>query len=202
MVISNNDLDDEHDNTFVNVLGIVLAGGQSSRMKVDKSTLHVNNVSNLERAINLLTSCGISEVVVSGNALGQIPDIYQKGGPLSGIFSVITSKKPTAVLIIPIDMPLLDTQTLNILLTQGIEQTSACCFQQHSLPIYLPVTEPLVSFLSREFLSERYTRYNKGPSFKHLLKHIGCHYIVQPHSNILSNANTPQQWQEIKQLIN
>jgi molybdopterin-guanine dinucleotide biosynthesis protein A len=207
MVISNNDFHDEHDNTFVNVLGIVLAGGQSSRMKVDKSTLRVNNVSNLERAINLLTSCGINEVVVSGNALGQIPDIYQKGGPLSGIFSVITSKMPTAVLVIPIDMPLLDTQTLNALLTQGqltqdVTQTSACCFEQHSLPIYLPVTELLISFLSREFLSERYTLYNKGPSFKHLLKHIGCLYIVQPHSSILSNVNTQQQWQDIKHLIN
>lgn len=198
-VIDNNALAGTAHNS--EVLGIVLAGGLSSRMKVDKSRLIANNMSNLDRAIHLLTSCGLNEVVISGHAPGQIPDTYQQGGPLSGILSVIVTKKPTAVLVIPIDMPLLDTHTLNTVLTQGIAQDSACCFDAHSLPIYLPITDQLVSFLTKEFSSERFSVHHKGPSFKHLLKHIGCHVITQPDSHRLSNANTPQQWQAIKPLI-
>jgi len=187
------------------VIGIVLAGGKSSRMKVDKSTLCINKVSNLQRGINLLKSVGLDDVAVSGNAPGQICDIYKQGGPLSGILSVInvknsdnSSQKISAVLVIPVDMPLLDTQTLSLVLSQGIKHNSACCFDAHSLPIYLPITDQLIDFITNEFSSERFVKYDKGPSFRHLLKLIGCHTITPPHSNILTNANTPQQWQAIK----
>jgi len=205
MTANNCQDDDVVDSKTTNVIGIVLAGGQSSRMKVDKSTLCINKVSNLQRGINLLKSVGLDDVVVSGNAPGQIYDIYKRGGPLSGILSVIdaksrdnSSQKISAVLVIPVDMPLLDTQTLSLVLSQGIQHNSACCFDAHSLPIYLPITDQLIDFLTNEFSSDRFVKYNKGPSFRHLLKLIGCHTITPPQSTILSNANTPQQWQAIK----
>lgn len=191
------------------ILGIVLAGGQSSRMKTNKATLCIDGVSNLERASQALNNCDVSNVVISGSHIQEkhIKDRYPNGGPLAGIFSVLlTTKeskdKPSALLIIPVDMPLLTPRLLNTLIQQGIKNNTACCYKSHNLPIYLPVTDKLIEFLTNEFLSERFTKYNKGPSFKHLLKHISCEFITTPDVGMLANANTPEQWDKISQLIN
>lgn len=190
------------------ILGVVLAGGQSSRMNTDKATLCINGVSNLERALETLNNCDVNDVVVSGSHIEEkhIKDLYPNGGPLSGIFSVLlTTKeskdKPSALLIMPVDMPLLTPKLLNTLIQQGINNNTACCYQSYNLPIYIPVTGKLTEFLTNEFLSERFTKYNKGPSFNHLLKHIGCQFITTSDVGLLANANTPEQWNNISQLV-
>lgn len=186
-------------NDSISTVGVVLAGGQSSRMHADKATLSINGVNNLERAVATLNNCSLSDIVISGNE--HIQDRHKNGGPLAGILSVIQDLKPenqsTALLVIPIDMPLLTPQLLNTLVEQGIKNNSACCYHSYNLPIYLPITDKLFNFLTDEFLSDRFTKYNKGPSFKHLLKYIGCHFMETPNTNLLVNANTPEQWNNL-----
>jgi len=189
------------------ILGVVLAGGQSSRMNVDKATLEINGVSNLNRALDTLQKCLIDEVVVSGSHLQNkhIQDRYPNGGPLSGIFSVLLemnqTKQPLALLVVPVDMPLITPSLLNSLIENGLTENTACCYKSYNLPMFLPVTSLLLEFLTNEFLSERFTRYNKGPSFNHLLKHINCQFIEPLNADLLANANTPQQWHKINQLF-
>lgn len=185
------------------VIGVILAGGQSSRMNTDKAALSINGVKNLERAVELLNNCKLDDVVISGQ--NYIEDHYKNGGPLSGILSVIQELKSEnqkkAILVIPIDMPLLTPQLLNTLIEQGIKHNSACCYYSYNLPIYLPITEELFNFLNDEFLSPRFTKHNKGPSFKHLLKYIDCHFINTTNIDLLINANTPEQWNNILKVI-
>ena len=76
------------------------------------------------------------------------------------------------------------------------------CFYFHSFISYNLFISIIVFILTNEFLSERFTKYNKGPSFKHLLKHISCEFITTPDVGMLANANTPEQWDTISQLIN
>lgn len=184
-----------------NTTGVVLVGGKSSRMKVDKSTLTIDGQTNLQRAQSLLCCCDINEVVMSGKAVGQIPDHYIGGGPLAGILAVINAKRPSAILAIPVDMPLLTPQIINPLINHGQQLTRACCYQDYSLPIYLPVTDALIDFLNDEFTSPRYNIHHKGPSFKHLLKHIGCEYLPISQPQLLANANTPEQWNLVINLL-
>lgn len=189
------------DAEIFNTMGVVLVGGKSSRMKVDKSTLIIDGHTNLQRAQTLLTRCDVNDVVMSGKAVGQIPDHYIGGGPLAGILAVINAKQPAAILVIPVDMPLLTPDIINPLINHGQKLSLACCYQDHSLPIYLPVTDTLIDFLDDEFTSTRYRVHHKGPSFKHLLKHIGCEYLPTPQPQLLANANTPAQWNSVIQLL-
>lgn len=190
---------DDFSHKPTSVIGVVLTGGQSSRMKTDKASLAIDGINNLDRAIKLLNNCALDNIVISGHH--HIKDSYPNGGPLSGILSVLLSLKPedktTGLLVIPVDMPLLTAQLLNKLIEQGKKHNSACCYDSYNLPIYLPITDKLINFLQNEFLSERFTQLNKGPSFKYLLKHIGCHSIKPINTDLLINANTPEQWDKI-----
>ena len=73
--------------------GVVLAGGQSSRMGSDKANLILKNKTLLQNACELLTAAGASDVLISRNvqsATAQyIADIYPGSGPLGGIYSTL-----------------------------------------------------------------------------------------------------------------
>ena len=69
--------------------GVVLAGGQSSRMGSDKANLILKNKTLLQNACELLTAAGASDVLISRNVQSTtaqyIADIYPGSGPLGGL---------------------------------------------------------------------------------------------------------------------
>lgn len=98
-------------------LGVVLAGGNSSRMGQDKATLKLaSGETFLERAIaNLAQVC--RSVAVSGRAVDQadvfsIADVKPQFGPAMAVWSAVRFAQQRgfeAVLVIPVDMPLIDS---------------------------------------------------------------------------------------------
>lgn len=179
-----------------NVLGILLNGGQSRRMQTDKGMLSINGLTNVDRMRALLSGCLVNDVMISGRHENSITDVYPQGGPLSGILSVILEKKPCAVVVVPIDMPLLTSNAINALITQGLAQQKACCYESYSLPVFIPVTDLLIDTLTGEFESDRYQQDGKGPSFRYLMSKIGCRYLPAVDSQELINTNTPQEWDD------
>lgn len=185
-----------------NVLGILLNGGQSRRMQTDKGMLSINGLTNVDRMRALLNDCLVNDVITSGRHENSIADVYPQGGPLSGILSVILEKKPCAVVVVPIDMPLLTSSAINALITQGLAQQKACCYESYSLPVFIPVTDLLIDTLTGEFESDRYQQDGKGPSFRYLMSKIGCRYLPAVDSQELINTNTPQEWDDVvKRLV-
>lgn len=182
------------ESTHTNVLGILLNGGQSRRMRTDKGMLSIDGLTNVDRMNALLSRCQVTEVITSGQQANSIADLYPQGGPLAGILSVIVKKRPSAVMVIPIDMPLLTPKAINALINQGLAHQKACCYESYSLPVFIPVTDLLIDTLTGEFESDRYQQDGKGPSFKYLMSKIGCHYLPAVDSQELINTNTPQEW--------
>ena len=171
-------------------LGVVLAGGQSSRMQKDKANLQRNHQSMLEFSQSILRQCEVDDIVVSGNNY-QIKDSFQQLGPLSGIFSVIEQCPASALLIMPIDLPLLSAKTLKHLKVIGELSQQACSYKNHPLPLYLPVTSFVELFLQNNLSNKS----NKGPSIRQLLTAIPHKELDVPDSKCLFNTNTPEQWQ-------
>ncbi|WP_435273804.1 molybdenum cofactor guanylyltransferase [Psychrobium sp. nBUS_13] len=182
------------ESTHTNVLGILLNGGQSRRMRTDKGMLSINGLTNVDRVHALLSRCQVTEVITSGQQANSIADLYPQGGPLSGILSVIVKKRPSAVMVVPIDMPLLTSGAINALINQGLAHQKACCYESYSLPVFIPVTDLLIDTITGEFESDRYQQDGKGPSFRYLMSKIGCHYLPAVDSQELINTNTPQEW--------
>jgi molybdopterin-guanine dinucleotide biosynthesis protein A len=91
---------------------IILAGGKSSRMGVDKSLLPVNGRSMIAHIVGQLED-HFDEVLIGANDLGKyaflnrqvVPDVEQNRGPLMGIYSCLVASKSEINFITACDIP-------------------------------------------------------------------------------------------------
>ncbi|MGB1197861.1 MAG: molybdenum cofactor guanylyltransferase [Thalassotalea sp.] len=124
------------------IYGVILAGGQSSQMGEDKAHLQLDNESLLDRCIHLLESLNVKEVIVCRNEADYLHDIYTNAGPMAGIHSALaktqSAKVANTLLIMPIDMPFLDDNIMQDLLSFGNAMRCAVNYSDYQLPLYLP----------------------------------------------------------------
>jgi molybdopterin-guanine dinucleotide biosynthesis protein A len=201
-------------NQVIDCLGVVLAGGLSSRMGKDKSQLTrqhktANNakqpVSNmLDFSKQLLLDAGIKNIVVSGDN-HQIPDLVPQAGPVGGIYSVLAHfiakspehLQPKAFLILPVDLPLMTANALAQLRLKGELSHKATFFQDsqkqtHHIPLYLPNNAFLKLFLSQAFQGEKLAANTDTNGKKHKKNGPSVRGMLQqvPHQAITSLNNT------------
>ena len=108
----------------MHILGVVLAGGRSSRMGRDKALLeHASGVSFLDYAIGRVSPL-VASIAISGRRLDSstvecVPDQTAGLGPAMAVWSAILFAKQRqfgAILVTPIDMPDLETMHLQRLI--------------------------------------------------------------------------------------
>lgn len=85
--------------------GVILAGGASSRMGRDKSTLRLNGKTLLRHIQDLFTAAGVGTIYISGPA--QIGDEIPGSGPLGGVHALLhhLGGRHAHLLFAPVDMP-------------------------------------------------------------------------------------------------
>ena len=200
-------------------LGVVLAGGLSSRMGKDKAQLLRNNASKLSMLAfskQILNDSGINNIVVSGDKY-DVPDTVKKSGPVGGILSVL-AKYPQAasLLILPVDLPFMTAKALTELRLKGELSQKATYYEGHNIPLYLPNNAYVALFLAQAFSSLDMTQNSEntdsyqiasqskksGPSIKALLTQIPHQAMQSSDANTLFNTNTPQEWQQAKKQFN
>jgi molybdopterin-guanine dinucleotide biosynthesis protein A len=210
-------------------LGVVLAGGKSSRMGTDKALLMRENTAvngqargkenMLSYSKNLLKNIGINNIVVSGyvdgtdvNSENYVTDQFADLGPMGGIYSVIKKYQPKSLLILPVDLPLMTKETLAQLKIKGELAQKACFFTDHFLPLYLPHNAFVEQFFTTHFMqylqgnSSGLTKINgktkKGPSIRSMFAQIPHKALPIKSPQCLFNSNTPQEWQQAQLGIN
>jgi molybdopterin-guanine dinucleotide biosynthesis protein A len=185
--------------------GLVLAGGLSSRMGRDKAKLRRAEQTMLDYSQSLFEPLNM-EVFISGGEQG-LPDLFPQLGPLAGIYTIINHCKSAhvdidALLIVPVDMPLLTTPLLRKLMSAGMASSSAACYQESYFPLYLPVTNTLYEYLSRVFLEQAGVNgSNQSRSIKKMLATIGVVSLPLEDVQALVNVNTPEEWDRVKGLL-
>ncbi|WP_420588691.1 molybdenum cofactor guanylyltransferase [Bacterioplanoides sp.] len=195
------------------VVAAVLAGGLSSRMGMDKALLLDNQQrSQLQRAcavVEPLVADGVIQKMVVSRALNPaeqqllgcefIPDLVEEKGPLGAIYSLAQSLKNQCdyLLLLPVDLPFIQSSNLNTLIGQGLKKQSACFYQNHFLPLFLPLSEQLLEYLSLQLSHAEGNLRVRG-----LLTELGSQAITyNEDEKFLTNANTPEQWQAIQKQI-
>jgi molybdopterin-guanine dinucleotide biosynthesis protein A len=184
------------------LLGVILAGGQSSRMGLDKATLPIAGTTLLEYMRAKLLQTGIDEIVICRNAPGYLNDDITQLGPLGALYTLSQRYPGRQALIIPVDMPLLSEVTLQhfqaaALASEAIDSQSQspATLGQQIFPLYLPFT-PTVN----EALSQRVNQPD-DLSIAALLRETGVRRLSdlahKAGNDEFLNANTPQQWQTI-----
>ncbi len=102
--------------------GIILAGGQSSRMGKEKGLMRWKGKTLIEHAIAILSPL-CENIIISANndhfdSFGYpvVGDLFPGCGPMGGIFSVLTKSETLNNLVIPSDTPFVtpDISALNL----------------------------------------------------------------------------------------
>ncbi|WP_019027357.1 molybdenum cofactor guanylyltransferase [Colwellia piezophila] len=197
----------------IDCLGVVLAGGLSSRMGQDKAQLTrqsgLNHSSRrslegsattmLDFSKQLLIDAGIKDIVVSGDN-HQIPDRVPQAGPVGGIYSVLAHfltkspehLQPKALLILPVDLPFMTAADLAQLRLKGELSNKATFFtdsqkQAHHIPLYLPNNAFLNMFLMQAFHRETLLTNSKANSKNGPSVRAMLEHV--PHQTITSKSN-------------
>ncbi|HRJ66169.1 MAG TPA: molybdenum cofactor guanylyltransferase [Alphaproteobacteria bacterium] len=169
--------------SFADAVGIVLAGGLSSRMGQNKALLSFHGTPLVKRMLILLRAAGVVESHVSGKISGFscIEDVSPHAGPAQAMRHLagqVFAGRPC--LFVPVDMPLLTPEILRALLARG----NSCFFKSFPLPAVLKYTE--AGEASRGDTVRSLLTAQNAEAVP-LRREWGRHFL---------NANTPDEWEE------
>lgn len=182
------------------VLGLVLAGGRSSRMKRDKAALQYGGRTQLERAAELLAPF-VDEVFVSVRAdqaddpvrarFPRIVDRPGRQGPIAGILAAQAERPDAAWLVLACDLPFLDGPTLAHLLANRDPARVATAYR--SAHDGLP--EPLCAVYepAGRAAIEAFVATGRDCPRKFLIN-SDTRLLEQPNPRALDNVNTPEEY--------
>jgi molybdopterin-guanine dinucleotide biosynthesis protein A len=190
------------------IIGVVLAGGRSSRMGCDKASLPWRGSTLLLHAKSQLIAAGASVVYLSGSFREDwegalLPDMYPSGGPaaalasiLLGIHDTFVKSSPSPVLlVVPVDMPLLTGDTLQEII-QALGDADCAHYENAPLPLAIRLNKNVQQYASR-LVSEEEGAVSF--SMKRLLEPLQSHILaVGDQAKIaLRNINTPEEWEKL-----
>ena len=186
-------------------IGVILAGGKSSRMGTDKAILRIGNESLLRRARRTLQEAGCGLISVSGHGRQDwsddiIPDQFRNMGPVGGIVSALCWAVENAIpdsrlLFVPVDAPLLSTALLTSL-CETAREGDGCCISTFPLPLALRTTE---SVLKQCAVASLDLAAGAAWSVKRFIEPLALSAIDQDDAirHQLVNVNTPVQWETL-----
>lgn len=138
----------------MNVTGIILAGGKSSRMGSDKGLIKVENTCMVEHMINCLKKANVQDIIIIANndeytrfGFPVYKDLVQNKGPLGGILTALTYSKNDKNVILSCDMPFLNHEIIELLITKGDEMPVTTCFYHDRI-------HPLVGLYHKRILKD------------------------------------------------
>jgi molybdopterin-guanine dinucleotide biosynthesis protein A len=105
----------------VQVTGILLAGGKSTRMNCNKALLPCGPLTMLEKIVYELHKSCTQVIIVAGENQYEfkdclvIPDLHPDGGPLGGIYTGLRASKTEYNFCMACDMPRFKGELVNIL---------------------------------------------------------------------------------------
>lgn len=182
------------------VWGLVLAGGRSSRMGQCKARLPYRGKQWIDVMVGTLADVlgDSSKVLVSGKfeEYRCVEDEFLGRGPLEGLRRVVELIPEGDVLIVvPVDMPLLIPENLQLLLKNLLSrEVDFVKFSHSELPCALRISLGLKERL-KSMGEKSMPRHQR--SFKNLFGQLHGWIEECLDTKVLINVNTPEEWQEI-----
>jgi molybdopterin-guanine dinucleotide biosynthesis protein A len=181
--------------THIATIGVILAGGLSSRMGQDKALMRMADTRMLDHISHVLKKTTIKAVVISRNDDNKryLADIVPNKGPLSGIHSAAMHYPADNLLIVPVDLPLIDHLTLEALINYGSRHLCNARYTAQSLPLYVNNTDALRQTLDHTL------RCTNSFSVDRFCSNFSLGELNLKRKLSLLNTNTPEQWQLAEQ---
>ncbi|VAX36239.1 Molybdenum cofactor guanylyltransferase [hydrothermal vent metagenome] len=183
--------------------GLVLAGGKSTRMKMDKSLLNYHGKTQVEFCYDLLQNF-CKKVFVSNrqeqtqlqghNRLPQINDTFLNMGPMGGILSALKEFPKTPWLVLACDLPFVTKEVLEILLGKRNLFKYATAYQSDHNAFPEPLCAVYEAKMYNQFLKFLAQGYQCP---RKVLINSNIKMIQQIQKKSLDNINHPEEYQEV-----
>lgn len=184
--------------------GLVLAGGESLRMGMDKGIVEYHGLPQREYLMLLLSSF-VSEVFLSCRrdqvidaSWPILEDAYTGLGPFGAILTAFRHDPDCAWLVVACDFPLLNQAAITQLIRERNPKSVATSFlDPHTL-----MPEPWISILEPALYPLLMQYHQRGrSSLRGILVDYNSTVIRPEHPDVLLNANTPDEADFIRQKI-
>lgn len=185
--------------------GLILTGGESSRMKENKSLLVYHQEAQWLHLYHLLQN-NCAQTFIS--CTEKSAELYQSKaiitdqllgyGPLSGIISALLKLKNKAILVLACDLPLIDHDTINQLISQRDATKMATTFfneESGFLEPLITIYEPKALPIMLGMLAQGYTCPRK------MLMQNEIKVIYPNKTTSLKNVNHPEEKEHILKMI-
>ena len=174
------------------ITGIILAGGQSSRMGTDKALISLNGKKLIEYSIAVMREI-CQHILISANnpvyrdfGYPVVSDNFPGIGPLAGLEACLRFSQTRINLIAPCDAPFLSADLFKNILSHNSLHDAVVPVQKNGN------IEPLTAYYSKEIHPTLIRQINQGDyKMQNLLKLVNTKYIVLNDNNLLNNLNTP-----------
>ncbi len=175
---------------YSDITGVILSGGKSSRMGVNKSLLKINDKTIIEYIAELMQNIFSKVILITNDpddyrflGLEMFEDIYKGYGPLAGIHSGLLCSTTQKNFIISCDVPLITEEMIKYIVDYPTDKlitvAKADGFIQQLVGVYnrdifVTIEETFKSpFISDDRNSNQQKRKCKVQT---LLKHIDAEY--------------------------
>lgn len=190
------------------ITGVVLAGGKSTRMNFNKAMLPCGPLTLLEKTVNELYKACAQVIIVAGENIYDldncliIPDLYRDGGPLGGIYAGLQASKTAYTFCVACDLPLFKGELVNILYEKAAGY-------QVVVPKVRGYYEPLLALYHQSCLDVMAKALKAGRR-KITAAYPYLRVKAVPHEEIgerlgewdyYLNINTPEDWESYKKSI-
>jgi molybdenum cofactor guanylyltransferase len=182
----------------------VLGGGRSSRMGMDKGLIVYHDIPQREHSWTILKtfcdkvyfSCKSAEGVPP--ELNPLPDAFELESPLNGILTATSHNPSVSWVTLPVDMPLVDIELIELLLQHRNRECYATCFVDSDgiNP------EPLLAIWEPSAYTPLLDYYNGGGiSPRAFLQRSPIQLIHFPTPKLSTNINSPSELQDFRKKI-
>ena len=181
--------------------GLVLSGGNSSRMGKNKANLVYHGMKHQDYLFSLLKNF-CEKVFISVKKIpkneSQIADTYAIKSPLNGIVSAIDLFPRMSWLIVGCDLPYIDSIVIEYLLANRDKQKYFTGFydSDNSLP------EPMIGIWEPAAYPKLKSYIKHGKSPREFLTKSPTNLLKVPNPDYLINVNTPEEFERVISRMN
>ncbi|MBK5243672.1 MAG: molybdenum cofactor guanylyltransferase [Eubacteriaceae bacterium] len=178
---------------------IILAGGKSRRMGVNKAELDFFGRTFLETQITKARTMGFTDIIVSGYpfevlSITPIMDEFKDRGPLGGMYSSFKVAKNKFCFVICVDVPqIVESTILSLINFQEHEKKDITLLCQNGK------IEPLIGIYPTSSYKKIYPIIENGSAavFRLIDEYDYSVFRVNDNGNVMANINTPEDYQNI-----
>lgn len=194
------------------MIGAILAGGENSRIPYIKGFLKVNGSTIIERNLDILKEV-FDVVVISTNSpeiyfpfgVPLIGDIIKERGPMTGIFSILTSTGADSVFVVACDMPFIKEDLIRYMKDRFEGLSLSGKIVDALVPRFKGGTEPLVGIYTSRVRGRMEDSLKAGRKGLHaFLRVVNTVYIeekeikdIDPEGLSFVNINTLEDYERI-----